>query len=235
MADFISAYGAGVSTGHFSPCAVVLKYAVGVEALREGYFGDLAVGGHADGKHGAVERAGVYDFEQGDTLAPYLNHRAIESCNITPTLCFGIMLGIEDWGMGIVHYLCSLKYRIMEYQYRFEKLNVYTEARKLVVLVYQLLKSFPREEIYGLCDQLRRAAVSVPSNIAEGTGRFSVKEQIHFLEISYGSLMEVYCQLDIAQDLGYADLKAIKPIKTQIGIVAKLLSGYRNSLVNRPQ
>ena len=123
----------------------------------------------------------------------------------------------------------------MEYQYRFEKLNVYIEARKLVVSIYELLKTFPREEIYGLCDQLRRAVVSVPSNIAEGTGRISVKEQIHFMEIAYGSLMEVYCQIDIAQDLGYAQADRVKDIKNQIGIVAKLLSGFRNSLVSRPQ
>ena len=123
----------------------------------------------------------------------------------------------------------------MEYQYRFEKLNVYTEARKLVVMVYQLIKSFPREEMFALCDQLRRASVSVPSNIAEGSGRFSVKEQIHFLEISYGSLMEVYCQLDVAMDLGYVSEDAIKPIKSQISTVARLMGGYRKSLGTRQQ
>lgn len=87
--------------------------------------------------------------------------------------------------------------------YSFEKLNVWQEAKKLVVEVYHLLDSFPKFEKYALSDQIRRAIVSVPSNIAEGSGRKSIKEQIHFLEISYGSLMETYNQLLIAIDLGY--------------------------------
>ena len=64
-----------------------------------------------------------------------------------------------------------------EFQFQFEKLNAWQEARKLVVDVYQLLELFPKTENYALCDQLRRAVVSVPSNIAEGTGRLAVKEQ----------------------------------------------------------
>ena len=85
--------------------------------------------------------------------------------------------------------------------YSFEKLNVWQEAKKLVVDVYYLLDSFPKFEKYALCDQIRRAIVSVPSNIAEGSGRKSLKEQIRFLEISYGSLMETYNQLLIASTL----------------------------------
>lgn len=67
------------------------------------------------------------------------------------------------------------------------------EAKGLVVTVYQLIKKFPKEENYALCDQLRRAVVSVPSNIAEGSGRTSAKDQAHFFEMAYGSLMEVDC------------------------------------------
>lgn len=66
----------------------------------------------------------------------------------------------------------------------FRKLNVYVKAKELVARVYKLLKKFPREEQFALCDQLRRAAVSIPSNIAEGSSRRSAKEQIHFLDIS---------------------------------------------------
>ena len=100
-------------------------------------------------------------------------------------------------------------------EYQFEKLNAWQESRKMVVAVYQLLKKFPAEERYALCDQLRRAAISVPSNIAEGNGRIAVKEQIHFLEIAYSSIMEVYCQLQIALDLDYIteeDFNQIKPV-----------------------
>lgn len=72
-------------------------------------------------------------------------------------------------------------------------------------MTYQLLKKFPSEEKYALCEQIRRTVISVTSNIAEGTGRIPVREQMHFLEISYGSLMEVLSQMDIVLDLGYID------------------------------
>ena len=68
--------------------------------------------------------------------------------------------------------------------YSFETLKVLQEARKLVVTVYKLIDNFPNFEKYSLCDQLRRAIVSVPSNIAEGSGRTSLKEQVHFIEIA---------------------------------------------------
>ena len=119
------------------------------------------------------------------------------------------------------------------YQYRFEKLNVWIEARALVVMVYGIIKKFPVEERFALCDQLRRAVISVPSNIAEGCGRVSIKEQIHFMEIAYGSLMETYTQLQIGVDLNYITDDELQPAKNKIGAVAKLLSGFRNSLVAR--
>ena len=72
-------------------------------------------------------------------------------------------------------------------------------------LIYALVKTFPVEEKYALGDQMRRAVVSVTSNIAEGSGRQSLKDQAHFLELSYGSLMEVMSQLDLALDLNFID------------------------------
>jgi len=118
-------------------------------------------------------------------------------------------------------------------EYQFERLNAWQESRKLVLAVYQLLKKFPSEERYALCDQLRRAAISVPSNIAEGNGRISVKEQIRFFEIAFGSVMEIYCQLQIAVDLDYisdADFNQIKPL---IYNTSKLISGLRSSKVKK--
>ena len=103
-----------------------------------------------------------------------------------------------------------------DYQFQFEKLNAWQQARKLVVKVYQLLEKFPKTENFALCDQLRRAVVSVPSNIAEGAGRLAVKEQIHFLEIAYSSLMEVYCQLQIAVDLGYITSEDLQIVKREV-------------------
>lgn len=119
----------------------------------------------------------------------------------------------------------------MEAKYSYKNLDAYKEAKNLVMMIYQLLKQFPKEETYALCDQLRRAVISVPSNFAEGTGRFSTKEQIHFFEISYGSLMEVECQLDIAHDLGYISDEDLANVEKQIRIVAALLSGIRNKRI----
>lgn len=118
-------------------------------------------------------------------------------------------------------------------QYSFEKLNVWQEAKKLVVDVYHLLDSFPQFEKYALCDQIRRAIVSVPSNVAEGSGRKSLKEQIHFLEISYGSLMETYNQLLIAIDLNYISQESVEAIKPSIDAVAKMINGLNISYTDK--
>lgn len=117
-----------------------------------------------------------------------------------------------------------------ERKFSFEKLNAYQQAKKLVIMVYQLLKLFPLEEKFALCDQLRRASVSIASNIAEGSSRFSQKDQKHFIEMSYGSLMEVYCQLQIALELKYISVNQLEGIKDSIYTEAKLLSGLRHSL-----
>ncbi len=114
-------------------------------------------------------------------------------------------------------------------EYSFQKLKVWQEAKRLVVDVYHLLDSFPKFEKYALCDQIRRAIVSVPSNIAEGSGRRSLKEQIHFLEIAYGSLMETYNQLLIAIDLTYITKESVEAIKYSIDAVAKMINALSNS------
>lgn len=117
--------------------------------------------------------------------------------------------------------------------YSFENMKAWQEARRLVVEVYRLLDDFPKLEQYALCDQIRRAIVSVPSNLAEGSGRISIKEQLHFYEISYGSLMEAYNQLIIAVDLHYIDKSSLEGIQKKIDEVARLLNGRRSSLLKR--
>lgn len=114
-------------------------------------------------------------------------------------------------------------------EYSFQKLIVWQEAKKLVVDVYHLLDNFPKFEKYALCDQIRRAVVSVPSNIAEGSGRRSFKEKIHFLEISYGSLMETFNQLLIAIDLTYITEESVEEIKPSIDAVAKMINALSNT------
>ena len=86
---------------------------------------------------------------------------------------------------------------------------------------------YPKEERYALCDQMRRSAVSVTSNLAEGMGRESIKEQIHFIEISYGSLLELYSQLQVSVDLGYITNENYESKRIIIVEVAKMLSKLR--------
>lgn len=117
--------------------------------------------------------------------------------------------------------------------YAFENLNAWKESRKLVVSVYQLLDGFPKIEKYVLCDQIRRSIVSVPSNLAEGSGRISIKEQLHFYEIAYGSLMEAYNQLILAADLNYIEEVSLNDLRPQIDSVARMLNGLRSSLLKK--
>ena len=117
--------------------------------------------------------------------------------------------------------------------YAFENLNAWQESRKLVISVYQLLDKFPKFEKYALCDQIRRSIVSVPSNIAEGSGRVSIKKQLHFYEIAYGSLMETYNQLILAADLKYIGEQNLEDMRPQIDIVARMMNGLRSSLLKK--
>ena len=107
---------------------------------------------------------------------------------------------------------------------RIKDLIIYQKAKELVIQVYKLLELFPDAERFALCNQLRRAVVSIPSNIAEGMGRVSNKDQAHFLNIAYGSLMEVYAQLDIAHDLGYLNNETFNQVESDIEEISKMLS-----------
>ena len=113
-------------------------------------------------------------------------------------------------------------------KYSYKNLNVYQDAKDLVVDVYQLLKSFPVEERYALCDQIRRAVISITSNIAEGMNRISDKEKSHFLGFAYASMMEVDSQLDVAVVLGYITLEQYNIIEEKIDRIARQLSALRS-------
>lgn len=112
--------------------------------------------------------------------------------------------------------------------FNYKKLVAYQRAKVLVKVVYSLLKKFPKEEKYALCDQLKRAVISVTSNMAEGTNRSSYPDKVHFLEMSYGSLMEVHSQTDVACDLGYVSPEELSQIEDIIVSIAKPLSGLRS-------
>ena len=107
---------------------------------------------------------------------------------------------------------------------RIKDLIVYQKAKQLVIDVYKLLEQFPDSERFALCGQLRRAVVSIPSNIAEGMGRVSGKDQAHFLNIAYASVMETYAQLDIAHDLGYITDDIFNKLENEVEEVSKMIS-----------
>lgn len=111
--------------------------------------------------------------------------------------------------------------------FSFEKMEVWQEAKSLVAAVYSLVAKFPEYEMFALSSQLRRAVISVPSNIAEGNGRNSGKEQIRFLSIAYGSLLEVRCQLLLAESLSYLTGDDVAAVKPQLERVARGLSNLR--------
>ncbi len=108
----------------------------------------------------------------------------------------------------------------------FTDLIVWQKGHKLVLEVYKQTKKFPKDELFGLVSQIRRASVSITSNIAEGFGRFSEKEKLHFYSFAYGSLMEVQNQIIIAKDLGFIneeEMSNIVPLATEVAKMLQVL------------
>jgi four helix bundle protein len=112
----------------------------------------------------------------------------------------------------------------------YRDLLVWQKAVELALLVYRLSEGFPKREIYGLASQIRRAGVSVPSNIAEGYGRGSRKEYLQFLSIAQGSLKELETQTIIGGRLGYATPSQIERVLSEAEVVGKMLGGLIRSL-----
>jgi len=111
------------------------------------------------------------------------------------------------------------------------ELLAWQEAIKLVVAIYRETAAFPKEEIYGLTTQVRRSAISIPSNIAEGAGRNSSKELVHFLDIASGSRAELDTQLETSMQLGF--IRSDSAVFPQLERVGQLLTALRRSLQNR--
>ena len=118
--------------------------------------------------------------------------------------------------------------------YSFEKLEAWLLAKELTKQVYLLTKKFPNDELYGLTSQIRRASISICSNIAEGSGRTSKKDFARFIQIAYGSMMELLNQLIIAEELEYIQKDELVKIREQIDQISIRLSGLRKSLL-QPQ
>jgi len=112
----------------------------------------------------------------------------------------------------------------------YSDLEVWQASMDLAMRVYEITRKFPREETYGLTSQLRRAAVSVPSNIAEGKGRSSDKELVQFLNHSRGSLFEIETQVAIARRLSYIEAEPCETILRQTARVGQMLNGLIRAL-----
>ena len=117
------------------------------------------------------------------------------------------------------------------FQYR--NLKVYQNARSYVKLINSLLEKFPEEDM--LANQLRRSSYSVPSKIAEGSGRVSHKQKQKFIESAYGCLMESLCQLEIVQDFGYIEESDMAEVEQIASEIAKMLSGWIKKLTQTDQ
>lgn len=116
--------------------------------------------------------------------------------------------------------------------YSFEKLIVWQESRKLAKEVYILSRKFPKEEQFSLTSQVRRAIISVCSNIAEGSSRSLSKDKARFTEISFGSLLEVLNQLILAVDFEFITIEELNNLRPKIDEIAKMLNGLKKSQLN---
>ena len=117
----------------------------------------------------------------------------------------------------------------MPYQFSFEKLNVWKDSKELVKVIYSITKHFPEEEKFGLTSQLRRASISVSSNLAEGTSRKTNKDKAHFTTISFSSAMEVLNQLIISKELDYISENDYILVRQRIEKITNMLNSLRNS------
>ncbi len=118
-----------------------------------------------------------------------------------------------------------------EMAFRFEGLDVWKRAVELAGLVYVLTKKLPHSEQFGLVDQMKRAVVSVPANIAEGSARDSKKDFAHFLNIARGSLFELVSHIEVAVHLNYLAVGDVSGIKNEATEIVKMLSGLRRHIL----
>ncbi len=114
--------------------------------------------------------------------------------------------------------------------HNFRKLDIWTKSMNLVTEIYQLTNTFPNHERFGLMSQMQRAAVSIPTNIAEGSAKTSNKDFAQFLEISIGSLLELETEITIALNLKYIDSLIFENIQNKIIELQKMITGFKNKL-----
>lgn len=120
----------------------------------------------------------------------------------------------------------------MPYKFSFEKLNVWIDSKELIKLIYTITKDFPHEEKFGLTNQLRRASVSIASNLAEGTSRNTNKDKAHFTTLSFSSLMEILNQIIIARELNFIEENNYQILRTEIEKISNKLNALRKAQLN---
>ncbi len=120
----------------------------------------------------------------------------------------------------------------MDYTYSFEKLEVWQKARQLVKAIYNLTRRYPEDERFGLVSQMRRCAISIASNLAEGTARKTMKDKAHFSTMAYGSSLELLNQLILSLDLEFIDESHYTTSRALIEEVTNKLNSLRNSQLN---
>jgi four helix bundle protein len=133
-------------------------------------------------------------------------------------------IGNSQWGIGI-----EVEKAIKTYH----DLEVWKKSMDLVTDIYKVTQTFPKEELYGLTNQLRRASVSVPANIAEGWGRGTTGEYIHFLRIARGSLLELETLMAISHNLGYENVQDLESISQKIQEINKMMNALIKNLEQR--
>ena len=117
-------------------------------------------------------------------------------------------------------------------EYSFEKLDVWKLSKELSLKIYKITEKFPESEKFGLTSQLRRAAVSIPTNLSEGSGRSTGKDKAYFTQLAFSSLMECLNLLIIANELKFITENDLKNLRELIEVLSQKLSNYRRSQLN---
>lgn len=116
----------------------------------------------------------------------------------------------------------------------YKKIDVWKKSYGLSLIIYEVTKSFPHEEKFGLTSQLRRAVISIPINIAEGAGRATNKDFANFIQIAIGSANEVECELMLAKDFEYIETEQFNTLCDQLREIRIMLISFRKSLLTSP-
>lgn len=124
--------------------------------------------------------------------------------------------------------ICFFEGEIMGYIYSFENLDVWKIAKDFVIKLYRTTNNFPDCEKFGIILQIRRSAVSVASNLAEGNSRTTNKDQAHFTQMAYGSMMEIVCQLIISKELGYLSQNDYDLLRDKAEEITNKLNALKN-------